>query len=115
MWTEEPRLGPNREQASRLDAEMNAATDKLIYDIQRLKGKTMTTRCKFKLTGMTSDGWFTFKCQYDTTIPEDIAFTKYTPSGTIEVNINNPAVVAALKLGASYYVDITAAPATPTA
>ena len=48
-----------------------------------------------------------FSCQYDPTIPEDQKFQKATPSGQVEMFIDNPAAVAQLVIGADYYVDFT--------
>lgn len=67
-------------------------------------------RCKFRVTAVTDFGHSrTVKLDtvYDTTIPEDQAFTKATPYGAIEVNIANPAVYDLFKPGAQVYVDIS--------
>lgn len=39
-------------------------------------------------------------------------WSKWTPSGRIEMHITNPAAVEQLKLGDTFYVDFTPAPAT---
>ena len=76
----------------------------------------MMTRCKFRLNKIDDAGEcdgnpqkrYTFGAICDMQDPgEDLAFTKYTPSGTLDVTINNPRVVEALKLDALYYLDIT--------
>jgi hypothetical protein len=72
-------------------------------------------RCKFRLDSITKDssGTDRFKfsavCAATGAIPEDELFTKYTPYGTLEVGINNPGAVAQLKIGESYYLDLTPA------
>jgi hypothetical protein len=38
-------------------------------------------------------------------------WAKYTPSGSIELSIDNPEAVDAFKLGESYFVDFSIAPA----
>lgn len=43
------------------------------------------------------------------TSEENKTFWKYTPSGKIEMGIDNPAAFDALILGAEYYVDFTKA------
>ena len=72
-----------------------------------------TTRCKFKLIDITQSYYnptvrkLTFTATYDENIAEDIRFQKYTPSGKLEAMIDNQAVLDQLKLGDSYYLDIT--------
>lgn len=76
----------------------------------------MTVRAKMRLTSMTEVKWsptadpsrrVRLETQYDSSIPEDQAFTKATPSGHIEMTIDNPAALAQLELGKAYYVDFT--------
>ncbi len=45
--------------------------------------------------------------RYDESIPEDQRFQKATPSGHIEMQIDNPAAVAILVPGKQFYVDFT--------
>ena len=49
---------------------------------------------------------YSFSAQYSNS-PEDNSYSKYTPSASFEMTIDNPAVQAKLKLGATYYVDFT--------
>ncbi len=37
---------------------------------------------------------------------ENESFTKYTPSGVLEIDVDNPAVVDSLTLGSYYYLDL---------
>lgn len=75
----------------------------------------MTTRCKFRLqsqivtAGMSAKQYIfnAISASTDPSIPEDKAFTKYTPSGKLEVSIDNPAVESMLKVGETYYLDLT--------
>jgi len=46
-------------------------------------------------------------CIYDTSIPEDHRFFDATPSGSIEMWVNNPMALEQLPLGKSFYVDFT--------
>ncbi len=71
-------------------------------------------RCKFKLTQIThlanSTGKrYRFDAQYDERIPEDRMFFKYTPTGTFEMYVDNPAVEKNFTLGCCYYFDLTPA------
>ncbi len=54
----------------------------------------------------------TFRCQYDQSIPEDQRFTKATPWGMINMQIDNPEAVKQLVIGQAYYVDFSQVPAT---
>lgn len=52
-----------------------------------------------------------FRCEYDAKLsPEDVGFQKATPSGMAEFQIDNPAAISQLVIGASYYVDFTQVP-----
>ncbi len=71
----------------------------------------MKARCKFYCQSAKSfDGQprkeFEFNTSYDKSIPEDVQFSLATPSGSMKVNIDNPAVLEWLKDGKSYYIDI---------
>ncbi|RDU99212.1 hypothetical protein DWV00_08795 [Trinickia dinghuensis] len=50
-----------------------------------------------------------FTAQYDPSIPEDQRFQQATPWGEFEMQVDNPAALAQLELGKSYYFDITPA------
>jgi hypothetical protein len=69
----------------------------------------MTVRAKVRLSAITELAWggkvLRFECLYDPTIPEDQRFQVATPSGHIELQIDNPAAVGQFKNGESYYVD----------
>jgi hypothetical protein len=45
--------------------------------------------------------------QYDTTIPEDQRFSEATPTGEFKMYVTNPAVIAELKPGKTFYIDLT--------
>lgn len=73
----------------------------------------MTVRCKMVLTEIRKKQYgtvFIFSAQYDQNIPEDQRFLKATPTAFMEVQVDNPAVLEAYKLGQAYYFDMTAAP-----
>lgn len=48
---------------------------------------------------------YRFQAMYDPDLPEDQRFAKATPSGTLEINVDNPA--AQFELGRTYYLDFT--------
>lgn len=48
-----------------------------------------------------------FEPRYDQNLPEDQRFFKATPSGRLDIIVDNPTVVASLKVGDFVYVDIT--------
>ena len=66
-------------------------------------------RAKMRLEGVFHDRYGPIKaffaCDYDST-PEDNTFAKSTPSGSMELVIDNPKVHKELVIGESYYVDI---------
>ena len=47
----------------------------------------------------------------DSSIPEDQRYAKYTPSGELRINVDNPAVV--FEPGRQYYLDFTLAEEEP--
>lgn len=56
----------------------------------------------------------TFQPMYDPKlVEEDVSFAKYTPSGKLEMYVDNPN--AAFELGADYYLDFTPVPAEVSA
>jgi hypothetical protein len=78
---------------------------------------TMTARCKFQITSIlpaypntdpSSDAKrVVFETRYDNTVAEDQAFTKYTPTGRMDVMIDNPSVTNQFAVGDNVYIDIT--------
>ena len=78
----------------------------------------MSVRAKFVLIEVTDMHWsagtkrLKFSTQYDQSIPEDQRFAKATPSGSMEMQVDNPAALEQLKLGEAYYLDLTLAPKT---
>lgn len=75
----------------------------------------MGIRAKMQVQAITEHFWsqgknVKFAPQYDTSIPEDQRFSRATPSGSMELHIDNPAALAQLKNGAFYYIDIEPVP-----
>jgi len=79
---------------------------------------TDKVRCKFVCASiLVTSGTqreITLRAQYDNTIPEDQAFTKYTPSGEFKFTIDNPAINDFYVPGQAYYLDLVPVPAPVT-
>jgi hypothetical protein len=75
----------------------------------------MPVRAKFKVTKVATTEYpakeVTLTPQYDPTIEEDRRFANTTPSGTIQLYIDNPPAADQLALGKFFYVDFTEVPA----
>lgn len=74
------------------------------------------TRAKFRCMSETRHSYnpesrtYRFGAIYDPHLPEDQRFAKATPSGTVEIVVDNPAVH--YTLGQDYYFDIIPAEVT---
>lgn len=53
----------------------------------------------------------TLRAQYEspTPVPEDEAFSRYTPCGHLDMTIDNPALDTFFEPGKAYYIDISPA------
>ncbi|SHI68814.1 hypothetical protein [Streptomyces sp. 3214.6] len=77
----------------------------------------MAVRAKFRCTFETHKKWgpddshatrsYEFMAQYDPETPEDQRYAKATPSGSLQIQVDNPAVV--FEPGKAYYLDFTEA------
>jgi hypothetical protein len=71
-------------------------------------------RAKFTVQSSTEVPWNTdarqvvLAPQYDTSIPEDLRYSRATPSGRIEMQIDNPPAAVQFEQGKAFYVDFTA-------
>lgn len=71
----------------------------------------MTIRALFTVTGITRNHWnpdsatIRFDCQYDQQIPEDQRFYDATPTGHVEMLVNNPRAIEEFALGKKFYAD----------
>lgn len=79
----------------------------------------MSVRAKFTLTNLVETTYdpnrpstkkVVFHATYDPSIPEDQSFSKATPWGQIEMQVDNPAALEQLVPGRQYYVDFTPVP-----
>jgi hypothetical protein len=73
---------------------------------------TVVTRAKFQCVAETrfnhgDEGTkvVRFQAVYDPDVPEDQRYARYTPSGTLEITVDNPNV--RFELGQAYYLDFT--------
>lgn len=70
-------------------------------------------RCKFIVESMQKfagpNAVVVLRAMYGPDIPEDEAFTKATPSGSLNVTITNPEVIRMLEPGRKFYLDLTPA------
>lgn len=79
----------------------------------------MNVRAKFKVTSVVtkeitptySEKSIILEPQYDQKIAEDLSFQKATPTGRMEMRIDNPDAIAAMPVGTVFYVDFTPVPA----
>jgi hypothetical protein len=68
-------------------------------------------RGKFTLQSITQNSYggdgrtLVFTAQYDPELSEDAAYSKATPTGRIEMTVDNPAALKQFKLGVAIYVD----------
>ena len=75
----------------------------------------MNVRAKFVVISKTPSNDLVCVCLAPVSVPkdgpgsEDALFGKWTPSGSINLGIANPAAAEALEVGKSYYVDFTPA------
>lgn len=71
-------------------------------------------RAKFMVSDLTSHHWggvtVKLKPHYDETVPEDQRFYDATPTGSLEMLVNNPRALEELKLGEFFYIDLTHIP-----
>ncbi|MFF7259458.1 hypothetical protein ACFZCL_04080 [Streptomyces sp. NPDC008159] len=80
----------------------------------------MTVRAKFRCNFETHKKWgpddtqvtrsYDFTAVYDTDTPEDQRYAAATPSGSLTIQVDNPAVT--FEPGKSYYLDFTPAEAS---
>jgi hypothetical protein len=74
----------------------------------------MSIRAKMVLQGMVPNTYgdgaqAVFCCHYDSSKPEDVGFSKATPSGDARFQIDNPKAAEQLVVGKAYYFDISPA------
>jgi len=77
-----------------------------------------TIRAKFTVTEITETEYGTSQYsskskkivltpQYDPKLAEDVSFSKATPSGRMEMQIDNPTALERMPIGKTFYVDFT--------
>ena len=76
---------------------------------------TGTVRAKFKVSEIVerhfnptySQKTIVLTPEYDQKIAEDVSFQKATPTGRMEMQIDNPAAIERMPIGKVFYVDFT--------
>ena len=76
---------------------------------------TGTIRAKFKVSEITerhfsptySQKTIVLTPEYDQKIAEDVSFQKATPTGSMEMQIDNPVAIERMPIGKTFYVDFT--------
>ncbi len=74
-----------------------------------------TVRAKFKVTSVVETHYTPDYSQkkiilepvYDQKVAEDVSFAKATPSGRMEMVIDNPVAIERMPVGKTFYVDFT--------
>jgi hypothetical protein len=74
-----------------------------------------TVRAKFKVTQVIdtqfaptySQKKIVLEPQYDLKLAEDVSFSKATPTGCMEMQIDNPTAIELMPIGKVFYVDFT--------
>jgi hypothetical protein len=70
-------------------------------------------RAKFKVSEVRQHAWhptgrtIVLEPQYDSSIEEDRRYATATPSGRIEMFVDNTKAIAALTIGTFFYIDFT--------
>lgn len=72
-----------------------------------------TVRAKFRVTQVIetqltptySQKKIVLEAQYDQKVADDLSFQKATPTGRMEMQIDNPAAIEAMPIGKVFYVD----------
>lgn len=77
----------------------------------------MNTRCKFKCNKLiqTENGEEIHMEPVTSDCTENESFSKWTPSGSFWISVTNPKLFGSFKPGQCYYLDISEAPANPSA
>ena len=95
-------------------------TEEITRGAARLIGGSMAVRAKFRVIERTERTYSSAPAPKTQESVKLIAVTdeankswaKYTPSGSIEMSIDNPAALDQFKVGDVFFVDFTPAPAT---
>lgn len=74
-----------------------------------------SVRAKFKVTSIVKTQLsptyeqtkIVLEPQYDQKIAEDVSFAKATPTGRMEMQIDNPIAIERMPIGTVFYVDFT--------
>lgn len=105
------KLGPGIEREQEMERNAREALDKLVENLKETLKRSNMVRAKFQLSSVKhytgTSKTYEFFAVYDTSTEENARFTKYTPSGTLTITVDNPAVETQFELGKYYYLDFT--------
>jgi hypothetical protein len=93
--------------------EIQRMSDKFVESVVKEleQRRNQMVRAKFMVTKVATTNYgqkeITLSPQYDNSIEEDRRFAKATPSGTIQLYVDNPPASDYLELGKQFYVDFT--------
>lgn len=110
----ERRLGPHPETPEEV-SERQHAVDQMVQKVRSIMSGTV--RAKFKVseiierqfTPTYSQKTIVLSPQYDQKVAEDVSFQKATPTGRMEMQIDNPVAIERMPIGKVFYVDFTPA------
>jgi hypothetical protein len=81
---------------------MSNGTVRAKFTVSEIVEKTYGTE-KYSSTQKT----IILTAQYDSKLAEDVSFQKATPTGRMEMQIDNPTAIERMPIGKTFYVDFT--------
>ena len=112
------RLGPPPWYPYRSQKEADEAREEFVASLVstiKSKQENKMVRGKFTLQSITHHSWsptaqtFKFGAIYDNSTEENRRYSKATPTGTLEMTVDNPPAQAFFEIGKTYYLDFTKA------
>ena len=86
---------------------------KALFDFITIKEKRMSVRAKFRCTSITifegESREYSFSPVYGADGSANADWSKWTPNGSLQMTINNPACFDKFETGREYYLDFTPA------
>ena len=78
---------------------------------KRVRAKFWVTDIKHLETGSPNEVCASIQLQpvYNNGDPGNASWSKYTPSGKLEMSVTNPSAIDAFEMGKPYYIDFTPA------
>ena len=112
VWDRRYGPHPSEKEWREIQRRSNEFVEFVIKDLERRMNQMVRAKFQVSKVAKTSYGQIevTLTPQYDQSIEEDKRFSKATPSGTIQLLIDNPPASDYLALGKFFYVDFTEVP-----